>query len=83
MKRCSECNIEMLDGNLYGEPRFIDMDHDIDKFYVKIKTGNTTSFLGFNIDETKTLKLNVKICPNCGKVEMYINPNEIKDITSN
>lgn len=78
MKKCNECNIEMIDGSLYGKPRFMDMDHDIDKFYVDIKTGNKTSFLGLKIDETIKVKLNVKICPNCGKVEMYINSNEIE-----
>lgn len=29
MKKCNDCNIEMIDGSLFGKPRFIDMDHDI------------------------------------------------------
>ena len=36
--KCEKCNVEMIDGSLYGKPRFIDIDHDIDKFYVSIKT---------------------------------------------
>lgn len=68
----------MIDGSLYGEPRFINMDHNIDKFYVNVKTGNETSFLGFEVDETKRSKLNVRICPSCGKVEMYVDSDEIK-----
>ena len=32
--KCEKCNVEMIDGSLYGKPRFIDIDHDIDKFYV-------------------------------------------------
>lgn len=78
MSKCKDCNAEMINGNLYGEPRFIDMDHDIDKFYVDVETGNTKSFLGLKIKEKNRAQLSVKICPNCGKVEMYINPDDIK-----
>lgn len=79
MKKCNDCNIEMIDGSLFGEPRFIDIDHDIDKFYVYVKTGEKANFLGLKRDMTKRAKLNVKVCPNCGKVEMYINPNDITE----
>lgn len=78
MKKCNDCNIEMIDGSLFGEPIFMDMDHDIDKFYVDIKTGKKKDFLGLKLDEKKRAKLNVKLCPNCGKVEMYINPDDIR-----
>lgn len=77
--KCEKCNVEMIDGSLYGKPRFIDIDHDIDKFYVSIKTGKKTSVLGLLVDETKKIKLNVKVCPNCGKVEMYVIPTDIKE----
>jgi len=79
MKECNECKIEMIEGSLYGKPRFIDMDHDIDKFYVDIKTGEKTSFLGLKIDKTKRLNLSVLICPKCGRVEMYVNPLDINN----
>ena len=77
--KCEKCNVEMIDGSLYGKPRFIDIDHDIDKFYVSIKTGKKTSVLGLEVDEAKKIKLNVKVCPKCGKVEMYVSPNDIKE----
>lgn len=77
--KCEKCNVEMIDGSLYGKPRFIDIDHDIDKFYVSIKTGKKTSVLGLEVDETNKIKLNVKVCPKCGKVEMYVSPNDIKE----
>ena len=77
--KCEKCNVEMINGSLYGKHRFIDIDHDIDKFYVSIKTGKKTSVLGLEVDETKKIKLNVKVCPKCGKVEMYISPNDIKE----
>ncbi len=78
MKKCNECKVEMIDGSLYGKPRFIDMDHDIDKFYVDIKIGSKTTLFGLKKDEIKRIALNIKLCPNCGKVEMYINPDDIK-----
>lgn len=78
MRKCSDCNVEMIVGSLYGEPRFIDMDHEIDKFYVHVKTGKQKKFLGLKIDETKRSDLDVKVCPKCGKIEMYINPDDIK-----
>ncbi len=78
MKKCKDCNVEMIDGSLYGEPMFMDMEHDIDKFYVDIKTGDTTNFFGLKIDNPKRLELKVKVCPKCGKVELYINPAEIE-----
>lgn len=76
MKKCSDCNVEMIDASLFGKPRFIDMDHDINKFYVDIKTGNKSSFLGMQVDETKRCDLNVRVCPRCGKVELYVSPSE-------
>ena len=36
MRKCEKCDVEMVNGFLYGEPRFIDMDHDIDKFYFNV-----------------------------------------------
>ena len=77
--KCEKCNVEMIDGSLYGKPRFIDIDHDIDKFYISIKTSKKTSVLGLEVDETKKIKLNVKVCPKCGKVEMYVSPNDTKE----
>ena len=78
MKR-AHCNVEMIDRSLLGKYTSIDIDHDIDKFYVSIKTGKKTSVLGLEVDETKKIKLNVKVCPKCGKVEMYVSPNDIKE----
>ncbi len=78
MKKCNDCNIEMIDGVLYGKPKFIDVDHEIDKFYVNIRTGNKKTIFGIQTDEINQVELKVRICPNCGKVELYVNPNDIK-----
>lgn len=77
MKKCSECDIEMIDGDLHGEPFVFDMDHEINDFSIIAKTGNQKKFLGFNYDERKEAKLKSRFCPKCGKVELYINPNDL------
>ena len=78
MRKCNDCNSDMIDGILYGKPKFIDVDHEIAKFYVNIKTGNKKTIFGIQTDEINQVELNVKICPKCGKVELSINPNDIK-----
>lgn len=29
------------------------------------------------MEQTKRTELKVKLCPNCGKIELYIDPNDI------
>ena len=77
MKKCNNCNVEMLEGRLYGKPKFIDMDHEINKFYFDLKTGEKGSILGIGFDKTKRFNLNSCVCPKCGKVELFIDPNDI------
>ena len=78
MKKCSNCNVEMLEGSLYGKPRFIDMDHEIDKFYFDVETGGKGDFLGIEYNKSKRLNFNAYTCPKCGKIEFYINPDNLK-----
>lgn len=76
MKKCNDCNIEMVTGELFGSPRHIDMNNDIDKFYFDMHTGEKGNFLGLKYDKTKRYSLNAYVCPKCGKIEFYINPEE-------
>ena len=75
MKKCEKCNVEMLEGYLYGKPRYIDIDHDINKFYFNVKTGEKENVFGIPIDKTKRYRLNSYVCPKCGKVESYVDLN--------
>ena len=47
MKVCRDCNVEMMEATYYGYPRFIDMDHEIDRFEIRIKTGEKKRILIF------------------------------------
>ena len=78
MKKCSSCNIQMVEGTLYGKPRFMDMDHDIDKFYFNIDAGEQSSFLGIKVNVPKQVTINACVCPNCGKIELFIDPEKLK-----
>lgn len=68
MKKCSDCNVEMVETKLYGKPRFIDMEHDIDKFYVCNKIDENKRFYS----KSELLELKARVCPKCGKVETYV-----------
>lgn len=74
MKICKDCNIEMIEGkNLhtdyvggvkYEEQIFLDYEDE--------KNGYKELF-GDNKISKKRLK--ARVCPNCGKVEMYVDIN--------
>lgn len=72
MKKCSDCNVEMIEGWIEGQHPFeIGVDGRTD-ISVHIKTGEKRKFLGLEIDSTISKKLKARICPKCGKVETYI-----------
>ena len=74
MKRCSACNIEMIENvKISGQHPFevgVDGRSDI---YVHIPTGEKGSFLGIKYDQEVREKLLARMCPNCGKIELYVN----------
>lgn len=74
MKRCSDCNIEMIENvKISGQHPFevgVDGRSDI---YVHIPTGEKGSFLGIKYDQEAREKLLARMCPNCGKIELYVN----------
>ena len=80
MKKCNECNTEMRIGKLFGEPFMMDMDHDIDEFYVDVQTGRQTKSLLGVVPEADRVPLLVFVCPQCGKVELNINPQKLTKI---
>ena len=43
-----------------------------------VKTGENTNFLGIKYDEVKKIVLNACVCPKCGKVELYVSPDNLK-----
>ena len=77
MKNCSECNVEMRKGSLFGEPFTMELDHEVDHFYVNVETGREKKTLFGTVPEVDRVPLVAAVCPKCGKVEFFIDPNKI------
>jgi len=77
MKVCNECNVEMLDnGYLEGQHPFevgVDGRSDIS---VHIPTNEEASFLGIKYNKEIIQRPKVRVCPKCGKIELYIDINK-------
>ena len=77
MKKCNYCNIDMIENiEVTGQHPFEVGTKGKSKIFINIPTGKKSSVLGLTIDETIKTELMACVCPNCGKVEMYINTNK-------
>lgn len=78
MKKCSDCNVEMIDNcTISGhQPLKVGMEGKTNIF-VQVPTGEVGDFLGISLDMSSNVQFKARICPKCGKMELYINPNEL------
>ena len=78
MKKCSECNVEMIeDWVIDGQHPFeLGADGRTD-ISVHVPTNEEGSFLGIKYDKTIELDLKARVCPKCGKVELYVNSEKL------
>lgn len=61
MKKCIDCNVEMIDDcKLEGEQRF------------RVGSMDDISDISILIPGLHRTKLRARVCPNCGKVEFYV-----------
>ena len=69
MKKCSECNVEMIENcTIHGQKNFeVGMDGR-SHLSINIPTGEQTDFLGMKIDKTNRLRFKARVCPKCGKI---------------
>ena len=77
MKKCSDCNVEMIeDCKIDGQHPFeVGVDGRTD-LSIHVPTGEEGKFLGIKYDKAKKYKLKARLCPKCGKIELYIKLNE-------
>lgn len=79
MKKCNECGIEMIDDtNLHTDyVGGISFEEQIFLSYVNGSTKVTTMF-GKEKEKVNdfTKRVKARVCPKCGKVELYIDVNE-------
>lgn len=74
MKKCNECNVLMINNcKIEGQHPFeIGTDGSSDISLI-IPINEKDSFLGMKYDKIIEKQLYARFCPNCGKVEFYIN----------
>ena len=78
MKKCSECNVNMMENlKIEGQHPFeVGPDGRTD-LSIHIPTGEKGSFLGIKFDKEKRVKPLARICPKCGKIELYVDIDEL------
>ena len=80
MKKCNECNIEMIENCIIeGQHPFeIGVDGRTD-ISVHIPTNEQGSFIGIKYEKKIELQLKARVCPTCGKVEPYVNVSKLNE----
>ena len=82
MKKCSECNIDMINNCVIeGQHPFelgVDGRTDIS---IHVPTNEKGSFLGIKYDKTFDLNLKARVCPKCGKVELYVDLSDKNNLS--
>ena len=75
--KCVNCNVEMIeDCVVEGQHPFeLGADGSVD-ISVHIPTNEQGSFLGFKYNKVKELPIKARICPKCGRIELYTNIDE-------
>ena len=74
MKKCSDCNIEMIEKyNIVPGERIIQYIEP-NLLYV-VEANNNYQ----NVKKISDNYVKCRMCPNCGKIELYANPEDLKD----
>lgn len=71
MKNCSDCNVYMIEGLGIRADESISIDNAYRLYIVE----NENSYYGKRLSEKE---IKCRICPICGKIELYIDPNILK-----
>ena len=77
MKKCNDCNIEMIEGdslhtNYVGGVSFEE------QIYLDYEDEENGTKMLFSNKKISKRRVKARICPNCGKVELYIDLKENK-----
>ena len=79
MKMCSDCNVVMIDNcEFEGQLKFKLGADGESRVSLRVPTGKNATFLGLPIAVRKDASLRGRMCPNCGKVELYVDLNELR-----
>lgn len=72
MKQCTDCRCNMIENcSISGRHPFeVDVKQRVD-ISVSIPIGQKSSFLGIPYEASNRCSLKARVCPQCGKVELY------------
>ena len=82
MKKCSDCNVEMINADIHtdivGGTSFEEL------LYIDYEDEEHGSKILFSKEKRSTREINARVCPKCGKVELYVELEDkpFKDITT-
>lgn len=77
MKKCNECNEEMIENCKIDAQHPFELGEDgRSDLYLNVPTGDKSSFIGIPYEMMDIYDVKARFCPKCGKVELYINPSE-------
>ncbi len=73
MKQCTDCRCNMIENcSISGKHPFeVDFKQRVDDISVNIPSGQKSSFLGIPYEAANRCSLKARVCPQCGKVELY------------
>ena len=74
MKKCSDCNIEMLEKYNVIPGERITKYIEPNLLYVVVAENNY-----YNAEKISDNYVKCRICPKCGKIELYANPDDLKN----
>ena len=72
MKKCSECNVEMVEGLGIRSEDPVDVENN-HRLYIVTREDD---YYARRISHKHNVRC--RICPNCGKVELFINPEDLR-----
>ena len=80
MKKCNECNCDMIDNcSIDGSHTFEIGTSSMVDISIHVPTGENSTFLGIPYEVSNKYSLKARICPKCGKIELYANLNDNED----
>ena len=76
MKICSDCNSQMIE-NVNLHTNYVGGAKREEQIFVSYKDERkpTQSIFGFETSYNVVQRVKARVCPNCGKVEFYIDLN--------
>lgn len=80
MKKCLDCNEYMREARITGShPHEKGLDGRTN-LKVHIPTGEKGEILGMSIDKSITAPLKARICPKCGKIQLFVDQEYISNL---